>query len=339
MEQKEPINNTLTAACTFVIAAIAVAAALAYTRAIMIPFVVALFLSYFIAPIVLFFKSKLRFPHWLAVISAFLGVALFVTIFVLVLRNSIIEIIDSFYLYEERIQRLSENLINYANHFGLPINKHSVMLRLKDLPVFSFVQSAAGVAAGLLVDFGLMMIFLIFLVSGHSIDKEKTGIALEIDEKVRGYILTKVATSLLTALSVWIVLESFHLDLALMLGLLTFFLAFIPTLGSLVATLLPLPIALIQFEGGWQVLGIIFIPAVIQILIGNILEPKLLGKGLDLHPITILLSLMFWGLIWGVGGAFLAVPVTAVLKIVLEKIALTKGFSEMLAGRSPFRQA
>ena len=69
--------------------------------------------------------------------------------------------------------------------------------------------------------------------------------------------------------------------------------------------------------------------------IKNILEPKLLGKGLDLHPITILISLMFWGLIWGVAGMFLAVPITAVLKIVLEKMPLTYHLSEVLAGRSP----
>jgi AI-2 transport protein TqsA len=120
-----------------------------------------------------------------------------------------------------------------------------------------------------------------------------------------------------------------------MFATLCFLLCFIPTLGSIVATLLPLPIALVQYHEAWPVWLVILLPALVQIVVGNILEPKFLGRGLDLHPITILLSLMFWGLIWGIAGMFLAVPITAVLKIVLHRHPLTHHFSEMMAGRSP----
>jgi AI-2 transport protein TqsA len=120
-----------------------------------------------------------------------------------------------------------------------------------------------------------------------------------------------------------------------MFASLCFFLCFIPTLGSIVSTLLPLPVALVQYHEAWPIWAALLFPTLIQALIGNILEPKFLGRGLDLHPVTILLSLMFWGLIWGVAGMFLAVPITAVLKIVLDKNPLTHHFSEVLAGRSP----
>ena len=122
---------------------------------------------------------------------------------------------------------------------------------------------------------------------------------------------------------------------AVMFAMLAFVLGFIPSVGSIVAVLLPLPIAYLQYENTWPFWFVIFGPVVIQTLIGNLVEPKFLGKGLDLHPVTILLSLMFWGLIWGLAGTFLAVPITAVLKIVLERHPLTHKFSEMLAGRSP----
>lgn len=328
-------QNTLVAACLFVIAAILLAVALAYTRTVMIPFVIALFLSYFIAPIIEFFKERARLPHWAAVMAALGLFFLAILSFVLVVRGSIIRIINSFYLYEEKLERVVASAAEFLQRFGARFDEAYLLAQLKELPIFTFVQSAAGSAMTFLLDFSLVIIFLLFLASGKSLGEKKSGLAAEIDAKIRGYILTKVATSLMTALLVWIVYAIMELDLALMFSLLCFFLCFIPTLGPLVATLLPLPIALVQYETMLPVALILIIPGFIQVLLGNFVEPKLLGKGLDLHPITILLSLMFWGLIWGISGMFLAVPITAVLKIILEKIPLTRGISEMLAGRSP----
>ena len=73
--------------------------------------------------------------------------------------------------------------------------------------------------------------------------------------------------------------------------------------------------------------------AAVQVGVGNVLEPKIMGQSLDMHPVTVLLSLMFWGMIWGVAGMFLAVPMTAVIKIVLEHIELTAPVAALLAGQ------
>jgi AI-2 transport protein TqsA len=181
----------------------------------------------------------------------------------------------------------------------------------------------------------LVIVFLIFLVSGKGIGTPKAGIGAEIDGKIRNYIITKILSNLLTAICVWIVYFSMGLDFPLMFATLCFLLCFIPTLGSILATLLPIPIALVQYQEAWPVWTILLFTTLIQVVIGNILEPKFLGRGLDLHPITILISLMFWSLIWGLAGMFLAVPITAALKIVLDKHPITHHFSEMLAGRSP----
>ena len=328
-------QNTLIAGCLLVIATILLATALSYTRTMMIPFVFALFLSYFVAPWVGFFKGRWNFPHWLAVM---LSILLFLGIlagFFLVLRGSIIRMVDSFFLYEERLSQLGQMGVDFLGRFELRLDRDTIMAKIRDLSIFSYLQSAAGTAMAFLLDVLLVMVFLIFLVSGKGIGEKKVGIGAEIDDKIRGYILTKILSNLLTAICVWIIYFSLDLDLSLMFATLCFLLCFIPTLGSIVATLLPLPIALIQYDEPWRIWLILLLPSVIQILIGNILEPKLLGRGLDLHPITILLSLMFWGLIWGVAGMFLAVPITAVLKIVLDKHPLTHHFSEVLAGRSP----
>ena len=79
----------------------------------------------------------------------------------------------------------------------------------------------------------------------------------------------------------------------------------------------------------------IVLPGTIQIVIGNMLEPKILGESLDLHPATVLMSLIFWGMLWGIVGALLAVPMTAVLKILLERLEPARPFAEIMAGRLP----
>lgn len=326
---------TLITVCLLVITTILSGVALSYTRTMMIPFVFALFLSYFVTPWVGLLKTKARFPHWLAVMTsilAFLGIIVF---FFLVLRGSILRMVNSFYLYEARLSQLIQLAIDLAARFGFTLDEATAAARIRELPVFTYLQSAAGTAAAIVLDFLLVLVFLIFLVSGKGIGGKKVGIGAEIDAKIRNYILTKILSNLLTAVCVWVIYFSFGLDLSLMFATLCFLLCFIPTLGSIVATLLPVPIALMQYEEAWPVWGILLLPALVQVLLGNILEPKLLGRGLDLHPITILLSLMFWGLIWGIAGMFLAVPITAVLKIVLDKHPLTHHFSEVLAGRSP----
>ncbi len=335
MENTNTTQNTLTTVSLLVIATILLAVALSYTRSMMIPFVFSLFLSYFVSPWVVFFRRKLKFPHWLSVMTSILLFLSILTFFALVLRGSVLQMISSFSLYEQKLSVMAQVLVDLAATFDIILDKEYLLRRVQNLPIFSYVQSAASTAFTFLVDFLLVMVFLIFLVSGQSLGGKRSGLGLEIDSKIRAYILTKVLSNLFTAICVWIIYLVLDLDLSMMFALICFFLCFIPTLGSLVATILPLPIAFLQYEEPWKIWVVIVFPAVIQILVGNVIEPKLLGKGLDLHPITILLSLIFWGLIWGVAGMFLAVPITAVLKIILDKHPLTKNFSEVLAGRSP----
>ncbi|PIR54566.1 hypothetical protein COU75_00200, partial [Candidatus Peregrinibacteria bacterium CG10_big_fil_rev_8_21_14_0_10_42_8] len=100
--QPNSIDLTLIAACLFVIATILLAVALSYTRTIMIPFILALFLSYFIYPLVELLKKHAKFPHWLAVLSSLSCFGLFIIAFVLVVRGSVMKLMDSFYFYEEK---------------------------------------------------------------------------------------------------------------------------------------------------------------------------------------------------------------------------------------------
>ena len=125
------------------------------------------------------------------------------------------------------------------------------------------------------------------------------------------------------------------LDLAFVFGVMAFFLNFIPNVGSLIAVMLPIPLAIVQFDSWVQVLLVLALPGSVQITIGNFVEPKIMGEGLALHPVSILIALVFWGLIWGAVGMFLAAPITAVLAIVLGRFETTRPIANLLAGKLP----
>jgi AI-2 transport protein TqsA len=112
-------------------------------------------------------------------------------------------------------------------------------------------------------------------------------------------------------------------------------LSYIPNVGPIIATFLPLPVAVTQFHDPWMILGVVAVPGAIHMAIGNFIAPKLMGRGLELHPVTVLLALAFWGLLWGVVGMVLAVPIVAMLRIVLEKFSTTHPLANLLTGHLP----
>ena len=157
----------------------------------------------------------------------------------------------------------------------------------------------------------------------------------EMLSNVSVYLSVKLMASIVTAVLVAIVLFAFHVKLAAVFALFAFLLNFIPSVGSIVAVLLPIPILFLQFGLGPNFFVVIGLLSAIEFVIGNLVEPRFLGEGMDLHPATVVASLIFWTLLWGAPGAFLSVPITASIKIVLSKIKLTRPVAEFLAGRLP----
>lgn len=140
----------------------------------------------------------------------------------------------------------------------------------------------------------------------------------DITHKIQRYIAMKFLISLATAIIVGIVLWIFDVEFLLVWAVLTFFLNFIPNIGSIIAIILPTLMTLIQYESIGYTLLIGGILSLIQNLIGNIIEPKLMGDRLGLNPLVILLALLIWGYIWGIPGMFLSVPLTAVIQIIIS---------------------
>lgn len=142
----------------------------------------------------------------------------------------------------------------------------------------------------------------------------------EITDQIQRYLLAKFIISLLVGIATGIVLLIFGVDFVVVWAVITFLFNFIPNIGSLIATLLPAIMTLVQFGSIGYALLITAILVALHNVIGNILEPKIFGHRLGLNPLVILLSLLLWGYIWGIVGAILSVPLTAIIKIILSRM-------------------
>ncbi len=180
----------------------------------------------------------------------------------------------------------------------------------------------------------IVLIYVFFLILGSKDSPQLSPSIKAIDEQVRGYLLLKTVISLVTGLAFGAALWLLGVPMALTFGLLAFLMNYIPNVGPVVASLLPVPFILLSPEGSiWWMILAITITMGIQIISGSVIEPKVMGESSDLHPVVVLLALMFWGMMWGITGMFLATPITAGMKIVLEGYPSTQPFADLLAGR------
>jgi AI-2 transport protein TqsA len=158
-----------------------------------------------------------------------------------------------------------------------------------------------------------------------------------VDRHLRAFLGIKALASLIIGIGTTGILLAFRVEFAVTLGFFTILLNFVPTLGPLTAIALPTLIAIVQYPGFIMPASIVACLGVLHLGISNFIEPRFLGERLDLSFFVIFLSLFFWGWMWGAAGVLLAVPVTAALKIILERIPATSRVA-MLLGRSKRRR-
>ncbi|NRA66348.1 MAG: AI-2E family transporter [Pseudobacteriovorax sp.] len=326
------------ATSVFVLALLLMSSVILYfTKDIMIPFVLSLFLVYTIQPAIRFFQKRFKINRSIALpIVLILVVVGFVIIFAAV-GHSLRQIAANSEQYQAKVLRALDLVTNFVNDSGILADETPDLRELvSSLPIFGFLSKISGAIFNGISDFTLIAIFSLFLMTGKQIGIPKDGLIEKANQSVRGYLTTKLLTSLATGSLTAIFFFIVDLEMAFMFGLLAFLLNFIPTIGSIFATLLPLPIALLQFSNPTLIVLSLVIPGSIQFIIGNVIEPKIIGQNLDLHPITILLSLMFWGILWGIPGMFLATPITVICRLFLANSTRYEGFAELMSGRIKF---
>lgn len=139
--------------------------------------------------------------------------------------------------------------------------------------------------------------------------------------------------SLVTGAAVWIVLWFYGISLALVFGLLAFLMNFIPNIGPMIMCVLPLPLIFLSPHLSLaSMLMVTVLLSAVQFISGSLVEPKIMGSSFQLHPVVIMLTLLLWGLIWGLPGMFLSTPIMAAMKIVIEQFTYTQPFARLLAG-------
>jgi len=328
--QYEKINN----ACLLILTATAITVALIYTKSILVPFVIAFFLYAILSPIIDGLNKRLKWPRGVVVVLVAVLFVVFITLISIFIINSLNGFFKDAAQYKERIVEFVTWVRTTAEGFGYRIQDVSIENYIKKLPFFSVAGNITLAAGSFLGNLLLVIVFVFFFLLGETASAaDDKQLISQTKRNISRYVATKFLTSLVTGVFVFILLVSFRVEMAFLFGVLTVLFNLIPTIGSIIATVLPVPVILLQFGFGWQLWVVLAVSMMIQFTIGNVIEPKLMGERMDLHPITVLLFLMFWGLVWGLPGMFLAVPITAVLKIVLSRIETTQALAELMAGR------
>ncbi|MGY6706960.1 MAG: AI-2E family transporter [Rhizobiaceae bacterium] len=274
--------------------------------------------------------GRFYLPNWLAsVVAVLLIAAALIALFGLATAQ-----IDSVMLvapgYADRMQEAVAALFVWL---GDDVAQ-SVLIAFQDINFGAYIRALAGQAGNLLAATVLVILYIGFMFAerpwfGTKIanlfpERERAEnvnrIVTSIGRSVHHYILVKTAVSTATAILVYVLLSVLGVDFAETLAILSFVLNFIPNIGSIVATLLPGLVALVQFEGWTMPLIVLLSVGGIQFVVGNVIDPMLMGRALHLSSFAIILSLTFWGAIWGIVGMFLAVPIMVIVMIVCSHV-------------------
>ena len=321
-------------------------------KVVLLPFVMASFISVLLQPVVSYLRSK-RLPAILAMFIVLATLSLFGFAFGFTLSSTIRHFLDVLPEYEDKFNNLILNFQDLFIQFDSVFDVFGITEEDLEMPFnFSRITTAARIGLNAILSFlgnaFLILIFLLFMLIGAGQTEKRVRLAFpphladriaiawnNIGIQVRQYLLTKTFVSLLTGAVTFIIVWILGIDFPLIWAFLTFLLNFIPNIGSTIAVLLPSLLSLLQFESFFTPILAFVLLTSTQMTIGNIIEPRWMGFNLNLSPLIVLLSLIFWGWLWGIMGMILAVPLTATIKIIFENIETLKPFAILISGNPP----
>jgi AI-2 transport protein TqsA len=341
-KDREHYEQRIQTICLLILTALGITGALYFFSSVLIPFVLAIFLTLCLIPAIDIQMKLLRIPRRTAILTTVaFGCALLI-LGALLVTKAANEIAESKDEYGKQFQQLlvkTRGLLPpewYTDPNDSSSDLSEPLIKVPGETIRKVLTDTASSIMGVISNGLLVVIFMIFMVSGKGTYKAPKGsLWWEVESRIKRYVLTMLFTSGTTGILVGIVLTILGVKFGWMFGFLTFLLNFIPNIGSIIATILPLPVALIDPELSMiSKILVLVIPGIIQFGIGNLLQPKMMGESLDLHPVVVLLSLIFFGTIWGIIGMFLAVPITAVVKIFLQRFGYTRAIADLISGKT-----
>jgi AI-2 transport protein TqsA len=322
-------------------------------QAILIPITIAIFLTFLFHPLLLYFY-KYGAPKWVSIFLIFLVVSVLYYFIGWLIIDSLSALPQKAEVYshtlsitvQEFLTSFDITLKEFAEILGINIYLLEPSQIFQSLLKSGVVQNIFAGITSTLGDFIIVMVFWVFMMAGKSkfedrlrfafsANKESLQASLDtIDNQLQSYIVIKTFISILTGLLTTIILIAYGIDFAIVWGILTFILNYIPNIGSILATIFPIIIALLQYGLGFTSISLSILLLVNQNIIGNFLEPHFTGRQMDLSPVFVLFSLIFWGYVWGIVGMFLAVPIAASMKILFANIEPLKPIAILMGSKS-----
>jgi predicted PurR-regulated permease PerM len=285
--------------------------------------------------------GPVRVPNWLASIVALLLISAALLSLSAVILSQINTLLSTTLAYTDRAPQAISAMVAWLG----PDAEKAVFNAVSTLDVAGNLRALAGQAGGIMQGTVLVILFVGFLFAeriwfttkleslfGDVKKAERVArIVSSIIHRVNYYLLVKTLVSVVTGLMVYGVARFFDLDLAGALGIMTFVLNYIPSIGSIVATVLVALVAYVQLADGTMALVIFLIVGIIQFMNGNVIDPMLMGRALRVSSFGIIISLAFWAAVWGIPGMFLAVPIMVALMIVCSHVPGFRAIAVLLS--------
>ena len=335
----ETSDRRIQTICLVILTIIVCGVVLHLLRILFLPFLLAVFISLGLSSFIGLLVRRLRLPTTAAV-----GITLLITLVLfwlvgLLLVTSVEQMVTSASAYENRLNELVGGAFRVLRlqHFG--VDPELLTRPLHYLPIQSLI---ADLAASILDAVSMsMMVFLYVLYLLFLLPQKQQEPALwrEIATRARAFLIAKSAVSLLLGVLIGIALAFCGVPFAMVFGLFACLLNFVPLVGPVVASLAPWPIVLLSPDLSTPIMVIaLLFPGALFFIVANFVEPRILGRSVQLHPLTVLLALMFWGVLWGPLGIVMATPITGILALLASYSSVTRPVANLLSGQTVWRE-
>ncbi|WP_018274237.1 AI-2E family transporter [Teredinibacter turnerae] len=340
METHSPIARFLLGLAAFVV----VVAGMKSAETLLVPFLLSLFIAVICTPPLMWLKGK-GLPGWLAMLIVVANVVVIGVLIGIVVGAAIADFRADLPLYQARLSDLTGAVITRLSELGLHVDPTQIRSSFNPAAALSLAGNTLASLGNLMTNAFLILLTVVFILGEEvgfseklestSRNSQKTIKAInQFSAGVNRYMAIKALMSLLTGTLILVWLWILGVDYFVLWGLLAFLLNFVPTLGSILAAVPAVLLAVVQLGVGDAVLtglGFLFV----NFGVGNIIEPRMMGKGLDLSTLVVFLSLVFWGWVLGPVGMLLSIPLTMTVKIALESFDDTRWIGVLLgSGRS-----
>ena len=307
---------------------------------IVIPFLLSIFIATVSAPAI-FWLEKLKFPKILAFLTVLSFVVFLLLGFGYILSSSVDSFLSNTPQYTAKIKEMIGSMQGLLDKFGITIAKNDLEAIFDPSGLLNFaggfLKSFSDVLSKSFIIF-LGVTFMLFETSSLRTkmyllakkDESKENPFEIFSQKLNSYLAIKTVISLITGVLVTTGLTIIGVDFALLLGVIVFLLNYIPSIGSVIAAIPAVLVALVGLDMS-SVMWVIALYLAVNIVMGNVIEPKYMGKGLGLSVVVIFFSLIFWGWVLGSVGMFLAIPLSMTIKIAFESNPSTRPIAMLLS--------